>query len=466
MIDGTHFMGFDFWSWGDPHHQEPNETQENHSKSDVEDRVAMIERFCLYGFLKNQRYFEPYFMLALLAHELSFFWIGTLYACRSLSMNLLEIPSGALADTWGRRGCMIFSFVAYIASFLLFGLATHWLWFFPAMVLYGIGDSFRTGTHKAMIFEWLRIEGREAERTRIYGITRSWSKFGSAASAIIAAIFVLVTGDFRKIFLFATIPYILNIINFVGYPKALNGEQISSQRRPKISSILTSALGTLKETFRLPQLRGLTFESMAWEGVLHAIRDYLQPVLAALFVFATWAPHSGENLNGSVGQNQWVVITVAAAYTAMFLASGWASRYAHRFVRKFAGEEKAAHVLWIGNLGLYVALIVFDLIQQTACVAAILISLIILQNIWRPILISRINQYADPSRNATVLSIESQSQRTATLVIAPIVGWAIDHVATRGLPGSFWPIGVVGAVAAIMILVSKTKARSTGSRTA
>ena len=416
----------------------------------------MIKRFCLYGFLKNQRYFEPYFMLALLAHELSFFWIGVLYACRSLSMNLLEIPSGALADAWGRRGCMIFSFVAYIASFLLFGLATHWIWFFPAMFLYGVGDSFRTGTHKAMIFEWLRIEGREEERTRIYGITRSWSKFGSAASAIIAAIFVLITGDFRKIFLFATLPYVLNIINFAGYPKALNGRRSPDHRTPKISGVVRRATKTLKGTFQLPNLRRLTFESMAWEGVLNAVRDYLQPALAALFIFATWN-NASSNEMGTTGQNQWVVLTVAAAYTAMFLASGWASRYAHLFVKKSGNEEKAANYLWLGNLGLYLALIGFDLIEQTAWVAAILISLVILQNIWRPILISRFNRYADPSQNATILSIESQSQRMATFLIAPLVGWAIDHVAVNGLPGSFWPIGVAGTVAAIAMLLSKTK---------
>ena len=55
---------------------------------------------------------------------------------------------------------------------------------------------------------------------------------------------------------------------------------------------------------------------------------------------------------------------------------------------------------------------------------------------------------------STVLSIESQSQRFATFFVAPLVGWSIDHVATQGLPGSFWPIGLVGAMAAFAILCS------------
>lgn len=369
-------------------------------------------------------------------------------------MNFLEIPSGVVADSWGRRGCMIFSFFAYIASFLLFGLAPHWIWFFPAMVLYGIGDSFRTGTHKAMIFEWLRLQGREEEKTRVYGITRSWSKFGSAASAIFAAIFVLVTGDYRMIFLFATIPYVLNIINFLGYPKSLDGTHTHPTKKPSLSGIAKDAMASVKNTLKLRPLRRLTFESMAWGGVLQAVRDYLQPALAALFIVATWTTVNSQDPYGSAQQNPGVVILIALVYTLMFLASGWASRSAHRWVSKFGTEANAARRLWLWNLALYITLIGFDLWGSTAVVALVLIALLILQNVWRPILISRFDQYADPAKGATVLSIESQSQRFATFFVAPLVGWSIDHVATQGLPGSFWPIGLVGAMAAFAILCS------------
>ena len=140
----------------------------------------MLARFSLYGFLKNQRYFEPFLMLAFLEKGLSFLDIGLLIAFREATVIAFEIPSGAVADVYGRRRSMVLSFVAYIGSFLLFGLARDLVLLFGAMFLFGIGEAFRTGTHKAMIFEWLRLEGRLGERTKFYGHTRSWSKFGSA----------------------------------------------------------------------------------------------------------------------------------------------------------------------------------------------------------------------------------------------------------------------------------------------
>ena len=84
----------------------------------------MIFRFSLYGFLKNQRYFEPFLFLAFLEKGLDFTDIGILIAVRELTTNLLEIPSGAVADVISRRYSMILSFVAYIVAFTALGYAT------------------------------------------------------------------------------------------------------------------------------------------------------------------------------------------------------------------------------------------------------------------------------------------------------------------------------------------------------
>ena len=83
----------------------------------------MIRRFSLYGFLKNQQYYDPFLILAFREKGLSFLSIGLLIAFREVMINVFEVPSGAVADTWGRRRSMIFSFCAYIVSFVLFGAA-------------------------------------------------------------------------------------------------------------------------------------------------------------------------------------------------------------------------------------------------------------------------------------------------------------------------------------------------------
>lgn len=56
----------------------------------------MIFRFSLYGFLKNQRYFEPFMMLFLLGSGNSFATVGFLIGFREFCINATSIPAGVL----------------------------------------------------------------------------------------------------------------------------------------------------------------------------------------------------------------------------------------------------------------------------------------------------------------------------------------------------------------------------------
>ncbi len=160
-------------------------------------------------------------LLVFLEKGLSFFQIGLLIAFRELAVTIMEIPSGALADSHGRRLCMAGSMAGYIISFAVFGFFSSFYLLFLAMFFFAIGDAFRTGTHKAMIFKWLENKNRLNEKTKIYGITRSWSKTGTALSSIIAAALVWRTGTFSSVFIFCIPPYLINLINLLSYPSTL-----------------------------------------------------------------------------------------------------------------------------------------------------------------------------------------------------------------------------------------------------
>ena len=72
----------------------------------------MIRKFSLYGFLKNQQYYDYFLILAFRQMGLSYFIIGVLIAFREIMINIMEIPTGGVSDLCGRRSSMIFSFMA------------------------------------------------------------------------------------------------------------------------------------------------------------------------------------------------------------------------------------------------------------------------------------------------------------------------------------------------------------------
>lgn len=426
----------------------------------------MLARFCLYGFLKNQRYFEPFLVLVFLEKGMSFFHIGTLIAFREACINLLGVPTGAIADTCGRRLSMILSFVAYIISFLVFAFSSNTPLLFLAMLLFAVGESFREGTHKAMIFTWLRTQNRLDERTRVYGFTRSWSQIGSAVSVVLAAIFVIAADGYRYVFWAAIVPYAMNIVNFLGYPKELDGNIDGGASLGKVAGHLREAV---MQSIRKPDLRRLMFESMGFEGVFKAVKDYLQPVLkaaaAGAFVIGgaatTTAAGAGAGwFHGvTLSETQRSAVLVGVVYFGLYLLSAVGSRQAHRLSDAAGGEERAANVLWIAAVVLYAAILLAGWFQWAALLIAAFVLLHVSQAVWRPVIISRFDKTSHEQQGATILSIESQAQGIATLVLAPLLGLAIDAAKAHGWGGPFWPAGLVGLAAAAIFVVRRSAGR-------
>lgn len=407
----------------------------------------MLFRFSLYGFLKNQRYFEPFLVLVLVDKGLSFASIGLLYAVRELTVNCFEIPSGAIADSWGRRNAMILAFVAYIASFLLFGMADQFPLIAAAMFLFGIGEAFRTGTHKAMIFAWLHLHGRIDERTKIYGYTRSWSKLGSAFSVVVATAIVIVSNGYEYVFYLAVIPYVICIINFLGYPSELNR---ASDDRPSIRDVMRRMVETFRDVLRRRNLRRVVVEGMAFDGTFGTVKDYLQPVLAAAAVFGAVAIIANSTLSAT----QQSAIFVGAAYLVLHLLSAVASRQAHHIPDMLGDEQRASRLYWAIGAALFLAIAIGAYREIISIVIGAFVLVHVLQNLWRPVLVSRLALSSSESQRATTLSIESMARRVVMMIVAPLLGWAVDAVTTHDIGGMFWPVGAVGAIVFLFFAIT------------
>jgi len=400
----------------------------------------MLFRFSLYGFLKNQRYFEPFLLLAMLDVGLSFTQIGLLVALRELVTATLEIPSGAIADVLGRRRSMVAAFVGYVAAYVTLALAHGLAGFALGMALVGVGDAFRTGTHKAMVFDWLRSQGREADKIEVYGYTRSWSQTGSAVSIPVAAATVYVTGSFVPVFWLSAALAVANVVNLATYPAYLEG---APQKSRSVREVARHLGRSLRAVATDPPLRRLLIEAAAFGGTYKVIKDYLQPVVAGLAL-------SLVILRGLEAQ-QATAVTAGVVYVALYVLSALASRRAHRFVDRFEHPTRAAWWIWIAAGGSYALLGPMLAWGWTAAAVAGFLALALLHNLFRPLLVSRVDARSDPTAAATVLSVESQATSTAAIVLAPVMGWAVDQASASG--ATTWPAAAIAAAVVVATLL-------------
>jgi len=417
----------------------------------------MIFRFCLYGFLKNQRYFEPFIILVFLEKGLTFLDIGLLVGFREISTLVLEIPSGAMADVFGRRRSMILSFISYIISFLVFAVAQTMPLLMLAMFFFAVGDAFRTGTHKAMIFEWLRQKDRLDERTQVYGFTRSWSKTGSAVSSLIAGVLVMISGSFTMVFWLSVVPYVLNLVNFLGYPKTLEAK-VSG--KPDVSTAVQLTRQALADAIGKPRLRGLFMESMLLEGAFKVTKDYLQPVLQTLVLGVSFL-WSHQLLGGNFSDDQRSAPIIGLVFFVYFLLMGVASRNAHRLANRLGGEEALVGTMWVMNLLVFALMGLALKMGQTWLAVLGFILLGMIQNTFRPTQISRFDRESSPEMGATVLSVESQSKSLAAAVMAPLLGWVVDVEIAEGSTrvDGFWPVAALGVFVSLLALVIRSRIR-------
>lgn len=394
----------------------------------------MYLKFRLYGFLKNLRFFDPFILLFFIDAGLSFFSIGILYAMREISINVFELPTGFLADSLGRRKAMIMSFSSYILSFALFFLFQDFWIFALAMVFFASGEAFRSGTHKAMILDYLKRKGMEELKVEYYGRTRSASQLGSAVSALASIALILYFGNYRFVFLAAIIPYIAALFLMASYPRYLDGD-ISRGRRSKEADLRKSFRRTWASFINIfknrDSVRGILNSSL-FGGVFKASKEYLQPVMKAQAVALP--------LLLFMADEQRTAIMVGLAYFILFLLSAITSRSAGRFASRYDDLARPINLTFVlGGLILLIAGL-SEHLEWYFIAAIAFVGLYIIQNIRKPINVGYISDTIPGEVMASGLSVESQMVTIVTAVFAPLIGLLAD---VYGIGISLTIVGII-----------------------
>ncbi|MBN2175045.1 MAG: MFS transporter [Bacteroidales bacterium] len=376
-------------------------------------------KFCAYGFLKNLRLFEPFIMLFFLENGLTFLQIGGLYSIREITRNVFEIPAGIIADSLGRRRTMIWSFTFYIMSFLIFYFAKSYTVFIAAMVFFSLGDAFRTGTHKAMIFDYLRIHGWENQKVTYYGLTHSWSQMGSALSALISATFVFITGSFRWIFLVSVVPYLLDLILMSTYPKILDGAT-SALSRKQIARTFKKVFLDFLKSFTNSRLLKAIGNMSVYTGYYKAAKDYLQPVLQTFAlsvpVFLVMKNRERES------------IIIGVIYFIIYLITSFTSRRAGRFSDLFGKLNLPLNITLLVGLSAGALSGLFYHFELFALSIILYIFIYVVENLRKPIAVSYISEAGNKNILASVLSAESQAEAIFAAILAPLIGYVADQI--------------------------------------
>lgn len=405
-------------------------------------------KFCTYGFLKNLRFFDPFIILFFREMGFSFLQIGALFSIREIATGILEIPTGFFADSYGRKLSMILAFTSYIFSFMIFYFFPSFGLYALAMVLFAFGEAFRSGTHKAMILDYLKMNGILDCKVDYYGHTRGASQFGSAISALIAGALVFFAESYRIVFIASVVPYILGLLLMLTYPNSLNGEISRIVLTSFWKGVLYNFKGTIKNfisIFKNPMLLRAFFNSAGFDGLFKAVKDYLQPILKT---FALSIP-----ILISMGERRSTII-IAVTYFIIFLISAYSSKKAQAFSNKFKSITQAINISYM--LGVSAVIIAGVATHFDVRILAILLFVLLysLQNLRRPMNVGFISENIDSKIMATGLSFETQLKTIFIAILSPIMGFFAD---TFGIGIALCLIGLLVGMGYSFVKVAEKK---------
>jgi hypothetical protein len=440
---------------------------------------TLIYRFCLYGFLKNLKFFEPFIITVLLTWGLTLTNVGCLIAVEKGVAYTCGLPAGWLADRFGLRKTLCSCFVAYMCSFgLYYSGQRGFSVLIAAAACYGLGEALRSGVHKAIVFKWLERHDLLALKSYLNGRTRSFSLLGSAVSSLGAIALALCLKESRSIFLFSIIPYALDAIVIWSYPLYLDGveeeeEDESDEAQADLERVIqraqaggsegpatamTKAMVTKKKKKKKKKKKstsaGLCSDAAALcavftsgpasrallsattFGVSHRLlKDFIQPVV--LLGGVAIAAELGVS---AFGGHRSRIVLAGSAYCCFYLASAPASRNAYRIAKVCCRPKLSMDVL----LELYGILLVGCgaalFFKLYVLVLVLYVGLYIAYNVFKPISAASISDLAGKELRASLFSGDALLQTAGVAMLAPLIGYVAD---TISISAAFFAVGAV-----------------------
>jgi len=373
-----------------------------------------IFKFSMYGLLKNLKFFEPYLIIFLLGIGYKLFEIGILYSIREIIVYIFEIPSGIIADNYGKKRELMVCFIFYIISFSLLFISSNFYILIIAFVFYGLGDAFRSGTHKAMIYSYLERKNWFMHKTYVYGRTRSFSLLGSSISAFISIIFVLNIPSLRWVFLLSILPYILDFILISSYPNYLDERRKNDFN---FKYFFTESISSLKSIFLNKKLRNVLFSSSIYDAIFKLIKDYIQPILNILLISSI--------INESLNLDRILKIYLGIIYGIFYIFSSIASKNVYRISNKISSSKLMNISFDIMGILSFI-LFIFIKFKLTYLIILVFFLLYILKDSRRPIFVDVCGDIIKKNERATVMSVDSQIKSILVIILAPVFGFISD----------------------------------------
>ena len=313
-------------------------------------------------------------------------WLKTIL---SLSILILEVPSGYIADKLGRKFCLVAGSAVWIVGWLCYCVGSSFTIFAIAEILAGVAGSLISGANTALVYDTLLQLGKESHYRTIEGRLVAVAGISEALCGLVGA----AVAEINLAYPF----YLQTACLVVYFCVAL------TLIEPKQDRIIVSELKTAN------------FKSIIVDVFIK--RPRLRWLILLSGTFATASFLMVWLSQGYLEQIDFPIVAMGVAWAIFHLLMSLASFNASKIETAW-GMKKTVLILVLSVAVAYILLGSISSIWGIALIAIIYM----VRGLCSPLILNLINQQIPSNIRATVLSLNSFTFRLGFAIVAPIVG--------------------------------------------
>ena len=318
--------------------------------------------------------------------------VFVLQALFSVTVVVLEIPSGYFSDKFGKKLSIIIGTILGALGYIVYSFANGFWGLLIGEVILGFGSSFISGADSALIYDTLLEMEDEFSYSKKEGMLASYGMTSEAVSSILGGFLAMISLKFplycETVILILSIPFAFSLKEPEGH---------SNQGNLSIRNVLKVVKYVLHDN---KEIKWLTLHGAFASASTLTMFWFTQPFFELVGV--------SLGLFGVIG-------------ALLMLVGAFFSWKAHA-IENFFGKTNTLILLVLVPVGGYFLL---GLLQCRFSILTI-IPFYFIRGINNPIIKDYINKLAPSEIRATVLSVESFVIRIVFSGIGPIIGWISD----------------------------------------
>lgn len=340
------------------------------------------------------------FILLAQARGMGLAQLGLLMAVYSATVFLLEVPTGGLADAWGRRRVALLGEAVTFAGWTLFLFSFSFPMFLVAFVLNGAGRALASGTLDAWFVDGLQAVEPEVDLhprlSRVGAITLVALGLGTVCGGAIARLFSFLPPDGTAILTPSASPGLvalpLRLVLMIAIIVLVHESRTPSRSSRSWRRGIAEVPSLLRSAVRLTTGNVVLLRLLAVAGASGLVLSSLEVL---------WQPHFA----GLLGETASRSVLLGVILAGCFLTGVAGNLIAPRISRRLGGRP--GHVCAIFH-GLRGAMLVGLALQGHAVPAALLFWLVYLgQGAVNSTHALLLNEEIPSHRRSSMLSIES-----------------------------------------------------------